>query len=104
MKGITLPHNGYLYFLVTRGIPGLLLFLVLMVLPIVMFYRSARNGDTAAVQSVLWIVFFGVVSLTQTSVFARGHYLSFFLVGLVLLMATAINDQAKARETGASDG
>gem|GEM_PF-6596165 len=88
MQGIQLPHSGYFYHFTMRGLPGLVLAVLLLVWPAYIFLQARDKNDVVAIQGIIWVIFFAVVSLTQSSVFSRGHFLSVFLTVLVLLLAS----------------
>ena len=92
------PHNAYLYHLVTRGIIGLILFIGILLVPLIIFFSYRKKAESESILGIVWVLFFSIVSLTQSSVFARGHYLSFFLVILTILLASCIRRADKARE------
>jgi O-antigen ligase len=71
-----------------RGLPGLILFLLFLTLPLYIFWRSRPFSRQAANMGIAWVIFFSIVSLTQSSVFSRGHYLSVYLGVLVILLAS----------------
>jgi O-antigen ligase len=81
------PHNAYLYYLVSRGVIGAGLFLLVLLIPLMIFLRQRKNRSTQATSGMIFVLFFGFISLTQSSVFARGHYLSFFLIVLIILLS-----------------
>ena len=89
-RGQVQPHNAFLYHLVTRGYPGLILFLFLFIVSFAIFYKYRAKDDRAAILGISFVLFFAVVSLTQSSVFLRGHYLSYFLVCLSVLLADSL--------------
>ncbi len=96
MQGIQLPHSGYLYHFTMRGLPGLALAVLILVWPLSIFLQARDKNDVVAIQGIIWVIFFSVVSLTQSSVFSRGHYLSVFLTVLVLLLASIHKADLKA--------
>jgi O-antigen ligase len=101
VRSIVQPHNAYLYHLVTRGVVGLILFLGILFVPLIIFARHWKSAQTQAMLGVVWVLFFSIVSLTQFSVFGRGHYLSFYLVILAVLLASCMNAGHEQNKTAA---
>lgn len=88
------PHNEYLEWAATGGVPGLLVLLSLFGFPLAYFIRHARRGDQAmrvvATAGVAVIVMYALCALTD-NVFYRAmpQSLYFFLVlGLAVLIAS----------------
>ena len=88
------PHNEYLEWAATGGVPGLLVLLSLFGFPLAYFIRHARRGDqtmrVTAAAGVAVIVMYALCALTD-NVFYRAmpQSLYFFLVlGLAVLIAS----------------
>jgi O-antigen ligase len=91
------PHNVYLYYLVTRGVVGTSLFLLVLLIPFFIFKKKRKGASVNAISGTVFVSYFGILSLTQSNVFARGHYLSFFLIVLTVLMGSNILSRANSR-------
>jgi O-antigen ligase len=88
------PHNEYLEWAATGGVPGLLVLLSMFGFPLAYFVRHARRGGqdvrVAAIAGVAVILMYMLCALTD-NVFYRAmpHSLYFFLVlGLTMLIAS----------------
>lgn len=81
------PHNAYLEMLVSKGIVGLAVFLVLLFYPLGYFWRTrARSPDTALLGVVL-VTGFALFSLTDASTYIKGNFISIFLIYLAALFS-----------------
>lgn len=81
------PHNAYLEMIVSKGIVGLAVFLVLLFYPLAHFWRTrARSPDTALLGVVL-VTGFALFSLTDASTYIKGNFISIFLIYLAALFS-----------------
>lgn len=113
IAGFNQPHNEYLNAAASGGVPGLLLLLLVLVLPLRWFLGHARDAAEAvalpACAGVAIVGLYALCALTD-SVFYRVMPLSFYffmVAGLALLMARQLRARAEVdlhRATLHADG
>lgn len=83
------PHNAYLAMAAEKGILGLLVFVALLLFPLGRFIAGRALPSTAGVGGVLLIVTFMLASLTESSPFYQGSFVSVFMVFLAVLFSAS---------------
>ncbi|MFQ5995426.1 MAG: O-antigen ligase family protein, partial [Acidiferrobacterales bacterium] len=86
------PHNAYLEMMVSKGIVGLVVFLVLLLYPLIYFLRTFKISRPPATLGIIHIVGFSVFSLVDASTFIKGNYVSLFLLFLIAFFAWQVRN------------
>ena len=81
------PHNAYAEVLVSRGIIGLCIFLLMLFYPLYFFFSTRHKAQYTALLGVVYITGFMVFSLTDSSTFIKGNFSSVFLLFLVVIFS-----------------
>lgn len=81
------PHSAYLEALVSKGIPGLINFLAMLIFPLYVFVRGRRDSPHAALLGVLLVTGFALFSLTDASTIIKGNYIAIWLIYLTAFFA-----------------
>lgn len=81
------PHNAYLEMLVSKGIVGLAVFVVLLFYPLLHFWRTRRGSPDTALLGTVLVTGFALFSLTDASTFIKGNFISIFLIYLAALFS-----------------
>jgi O-antigen ligase len=76
------PHNAYLEAVVSKGIPGLVVLLALLLYPLSFFVRGLRRSPDTALLGTLLVVGIALFSLTETTAFLRNSFIAIFLIYL----------------------
>lgn len=95
------PHNLYLEFLVTAGVPGLLLLLALLAYPIYVAAKNrARNPLVSGLLTIFMIVYV-INGINEGGALIYGNALSFFLVFLAVIFAELMRQPQDLRPLSA---
>lgn len=81
------PHNAYLEAWVSKGILGVMLYVAMLGLPLVLFWR-ARDDSGAARLGLVHVMGIATVSLVDASVIIKGNFIALMLVVLCVALAS----------------
>lgn len=87
------PHNAYLEVFATKGLVGLAVFLLMLCYPLIFFFKQVSIQTPSAVPGFLLICGFAIASLTESSPFIRGGFLSVLLVFLAVFFSASVQTQ-----------
>lgn len=90
--GLGHPHNAYLEFLVSKGIPGFLVSMCLVIYPLYLFIKIRRLSPQWSMLGIIHISGFMLFSLSDASTFIKGNYTAIFLVFLIVFYSHVIRD------------
>ncbi len=81
------PHNAFLEMMVSKGCLGLVVFLALLCYPLSYFIRTFTLSPDTAMLGIIHIVGFATFSLTESTPFINGNFITIFLVFLATFFA-----------------
>ncbi len=81
------PHNAYVETLLSRGIVGLIIFLLMILYPLYYFISRRQQASYTALLGTVHIAGLMVFSLTDASTFIKGNFVSVFLLYLAVLFS-----------------
>ena len=91
------PHNAYAEALISRGILGVTVMLLLLFYPLYYFYHTRQLSPETALLGMTHILGFMVFSLTDASTFIKGNLLSVFLLYLALFFSWHVRKVREAK-------
>lgn len=83
------PHNLYLEFLVTAGVPGLVLLIMLFVYPLLVAQKFGEPIGKKLL--VFYVLSFAINGINEGGSLIYGNALSFFLIFLAIIFANVTN-------------
>jgi O-antigen ligase len=82
------PHNVFAETLISRGIIGLIVILLLMYFPLWIFWRSYHQSPVTAAVGILQIVMITVYSMTETATFVKGNFVAVNMIFIAVLFSS----------------
>jgi O-antigen ligase len=84
------PHNSYLEFLVTAGIPGLITFAAVLLYPLFLALKVSKRAPRKAALLTMFSTMLVINSVTEGGTLIYGNALSFFLIFLAVIFSDFI--------------
>ena len=84
------PHNAYSETLISKGLVGVVPFILITIYPLIVLVRNYRQNNRSAFPGIILISGFLVFSLTEASPFIKGNFSSIYILFLAVLFSMHI--------------
>ena len=80
-------HNAYVDILMSRGMVGFQIFMVMLFYPLYCFLKTRQASPSTAVFGIVQIIGFAVFSITDASTFDKGNFVSIYLLCMTIFLS-----------------
>ena len=93
VAGHSHPHNVYIETLVSRGVVGFLVLIVVFYYPLLVFYKKRVVKPNVAIIGISFLLCLTIFSLTESMLFLKGKFVSLYLVFLMCLLVSVFYEK-----------